>query len=1142
MQGSVPRTKLEVEHVTTPPRVSIVMPLFNDEERVAAALESCLAQSLSNIEILAIDDASTDGTVAIVQEYQRKDDRIRLIRQPENRSAFQARRVGVVAASAPYVLFVDGDDELAPHAAQTSLAKAQQTGADVVGFGVDVITTPGESPTRLQATLQPQHTQIARPHIIPSLFPAGVPPQGHLWRYLFSTEILRDAYEGLGEDVAYHRANDLPVTFLALAAAKKYVSVPDQLYRYYFRRGTSGHAIKSVEHFAFLLSGVRPITDIAPHVVKIADHSPTSAELIDSYESARLQVIGSVLRYCIRDTSGDLQRACLTMLVDEVDLLDTVRAAAIACPEALLGLSGLVEQPAESAPVRNIMLTTRRLDTGGLQAVVMEQARQLSAVGYHITVAVSQKTEGSIDVPPGVVVVYLNEGSTLEQIDRWVSLCRERHIDMIIDHYMLYNDTWPWTALSAFALGVPTIGWLHSFALRPLFDQTRRVSFISSHASMLRCLVTLSPTDVAFWKLCGIERTVYLPNPVSTFVHDALENAEPRTLSPGRIKLAWWGRIDSSIKQVHHLVEMASHLRARNMDFRLTIIGPDSGDLTAAEVRQSATLLGVDDDVELLGDLTPGRLLAALRDADLLVSASAIEGFQLTIIEAQALAIPVVMYDLPWLTTVRENGGLISTSPDEPRALADAVIEIAEHPESYTQLSHAALEFAQSAANIDVGALTVDLISGELSGEFSPEPRIEDARDLTQLLVRFSERNTSDEARGPRAEIIALRRERDRAQGMLRQVMEGPSFKIGRALTRLPRKARDLVRPKKKKSSRFVTAPGSLLAPPPPLKASVDAPLPTRSDNPDVTFVIPVYNSAAWLDDCLSSVLAQSGLAIEVICIDDGSTDESLTILERFAASDPRVSVIIQANSGQSVARNRGLEAASGRYTIYLDSDDYWPYDALAALVRRADEESLDLLLFDCAAFLEGDVDEKTWRWYSTYYQRAQEYREVRSGVNLMTDMRRRKEYRPHVGLYMSRTSFVRDAGVRFIPGIVHQDNPYTFRLLLNATRAAHARVDAYARRIRPGSTITTLTPERSARGYYLSYLEMMRELNVNPIQAGSAEIVGNIVDSVYEGARKQFALISEGSADDIRSLDSSADAQIVFESLMTAVRPEAAN
>ncbi|WP_022872426.1 glycosyltransferase family 2 protein [Nesterenkonia alba] len=102
------------------PRVSIVIPVFNDEEFVGRALDSCINQTLEDIEIICVDDASTDSTVSVIESYQRHDSRIHLIRQQTNLSAFQARRAGIMAAQSPYVLFLDGDDELATTAAEVT--------------------------------------------------------------------------------------------------------------------------------------------------------------------------------------------------------------------------------------------------------------------------------------------------------------------------------------------------------------------------------------------------------------------------------------------------------------------------------------------------------------------------------------------------------------------------------------------------------------------------------------------------------------------------------------------------------------------------------------------------------------------------------------------------------------------------------------------------------------------------------------------------------------------------------------------------------------------------------------------------------------------------------------------------------------
>ena len=86
--------------------------------------------------------------------------------------------------------------------------------------------------------------------------------------------------------------------------------------------------------------------------------------------------------------------------------------------------------------------------------------------------------------------------------------------------------------------------------------------------------------------------------------------------------------------------------------------------------------------------------------------------------------------------------------------------------------------------------------------------------------------------------------------------------------------------------------------------------------------IIPVYNTEDYLEECLDSVLAQTQREIEVILVDDGSTDSCPEIEHRYAERDPRVRVIMQENQRQGAARNRGLEQARGKYVYFMDSDD----------------------------------------------------------------------------------------------------------------------------------------------------------------------------------------------------------------------------
>ena len=111
-----------------------------------------------------------------------------------------------------------------------------------------------------------------------------------------------------------------------------------------------------------------------------------------------------------------------------------------------------------------------------------------------------------------------------------------------------------------------------------------------------------------------------------------------------------------------------------------------------------------------------------------------------------------------------------------------------------------------------------------------------------------------------------------------------------------------------------------------------------------VSVIIPVYNQSPYLAECLDSVLAQTLREIEVVCVDDGSTDGSEKMLDEYAARDSRVKVIHQANAGAGPARNTGMDAAQGEFIAFMDPDDKYPDDGvLSDLVRGAEENGVDV-------------------------------------------------------------------------------------------------------------------------------------------------------------------------------------------------------
>lgn len=724
------------------PRVTVVIPVFNDEATIGAALDSALGQSLSQIEIIVVDDASTDRTAEIVAEYATRDPRIRVIHLAETMSAFQARRAGIFAARASYLLFLDGDDELHRQAAEVSLAAAEAKRADLVQFGVEIIMLNGTSGGDWEARSQPRHAELAGENIVANLFPTGTPAAGQLWKYLFRTALLRVVYEKLPENSRFYRANDLPVAFLAAVTATRYVSIPVKLYRYFWGRGASGQAVTSVKVIDFFMSAIDAFDSTTEAVREAAYRHSNPQLLLDAHASARISVIGVAMRWAFKTTDPELFRIAVDGIRRRVGEVGMIQVAARHHPQAL-------EQLAEHSnpvklgerPVRNVLITTSTLTTGGVSMVVLTQARVFSAAGHRVTIAVRRAGSDVTVIPEGVAFYEVTHGTLEEKLDAWAKICVREEIDVIIDHRVLYSKDWHAYVLMAAALGVPTIGWIHNFAGRPVYDLSDMHGYLKRALPSLAQVVALSPLDVIFWKLRGIDRIAYLPNPPSPMLLEHSGKMVQKSAPAASIDLIWVGRMEQHTKQVHALLAVATELRKLDIDFRLRVIGPDQKDYTAAQFNKAAKKAGLADRVVAIGPLQGEELLAAIDEAHAFVGTSIIEGYQLTLIEAQSRGLPVFMYEMPWLIPVKDNDGLVAVPQGDAAALARSIAQVMNEPGRYETLSKGALEAARRVLNFDYADAYRQLVSGKLPADYSPPPTLDAAAQLLDLTIFFVERH-----------------------------------------------------------------------------------------------------------------------------------------------------------------------------------------------------------------------------------------------------------------------------------------------------------------------------------------------------------------------------------------------------------------
>lgn len=127
-------------------------------------------------------------------------------------------------------------------------------------------------------------------------------------------------------------------------------------------------------------------------------------------------------------------------------------------------------------------------------------------------------------------------------------------------------------------------------------------------------------------------------------------------------------------------------------------------------------------------------------------------------------------------------------------------------------------------------------------------------------------------------------------------------------------------------------------------------------ENIKVSVIIPIYNAEDYLCQCMDAVLSQTLKEIEIICVNDGSTDHSGEILREYGEKDVRVHVISQENGGAGAARNAGLKVAKGQYLSFLDADDFFEPDMLEVAYQKAEERKAQIVVFGSDQYRE-DLD-----------------------------------------------------------------------------------------------------------------------------------------------------------------------------------------
>lgn len=200
-----------------------------------------------------------------------------------------------------------------------------------------------------------------------------------------------------------------------------------------------------------------------------------------------------------------------------------------------------------------------------------------------------------------------------------------------------------------------------------------------------------------------------------------------------------------------------------------------------------------------------------------------------------------------------------------------------------------------------------------------------------------------------------------------------------------------------------------------------------------VTVIIPIYNVEKYLKEAIESTINQTHSNIEIILVDDGSTDNSGIICDEFAKKDTRIKVIHKTNGGLSDARNAGLDATTGKYIMFLDSDDFLELDAVENMYKEITEKDADYVIGNYI-----NADEDGQKWNKVIFD-TKKYKPFKLSIN--DHMNSFFIMNSSVCNKIFKKEFIDNLNLKFVVGLPAEDAIFTTYCFMKAKNVYYTRM-----------------------------------------------------------------------------------------------------
>ncbi|MCD7880274.1 MAG: glycosyltransferase [Clostridiales bacterium] len=677
------------------PKVSVIIPVYNTEKYLRESLDSILAQTLAEIEIICVDDGSTDGSRSILRDYAARDSRVRCIFHEARNSASQCRKDGVLASVGSYVLFLDADDWVEPETCETAVREMEARQVDLLQFGAVVENCANLSEGRIRSNQNAVTPYMEAPLSGDLLFACIMEKKFsfNLWGKAFRGDLCRKAFS-LVEDGSFPKANDLYAMFFLLHLSHSYAGIETPLYHYCFGRGMTGQNVMTLEQFRLHCQSPLVANAIRRYLATLPPEE--EQRLLPVWEQIRSNLLGEHFGRWRGNLDTEDQQEALSIIrnawgMDRTEFLGVLanqnwyRRAEVA--QVLTGAPTLQFRRRK---IRTIALHYRCIANGGAQRVVamlcnLFAGQTENGVPKYKVILITDEPACEEDYPlsPLVERCYLPDrvrfpkGDFTLRARAWEEILNTHDIDVVVNSQWIDSTNfWDMLCVKSHPSHPAYCVHCHNCFGMIYRLQNRIVLETSRTFAMADSLIVLSHCDQRYW-WHFTPRVYQINNPCHISAADSA-----RSNGVGH-NILWVGRL-SQEKQPMEIVQIMRHVLRQVPDAICTVVG--SGDDF-----QTSALAAAAEDPDMAGHLRlegfQTDVAQYYQQASVFLMTSTFEGFCLSLTESAAFGLPAVTYDLPWLEYYSLIQGWTSVPQLDASAAADAIVRLLTDRDYWQQQS-----------------------------------------------------------------------------------------------------------------------------------------------------------------------------------------------------------------------------------------------------------------------------------------------------------------------------------------------------------------------------------------------------------------------------------------------------------------------